>query len=214
MIRAALLLFISLATVSSSWCQSDLKKLSGSGVAAFDSKLKSHSDATETMIADFRQEKSMEMLKNKMVSKGVFKYKKADKIAFLYSQPMVYHMVINNQKLRILSNGKNQIIDLKNNPVMREVRSLIAASFLGNLSQVGATYKINYFGNKNGIVVVVVPQSKQLSSVITRITIYFKGSDAEIERLKIEEGSGSVTEYIFTNQRINTDITDEDFRIN
>lgn len=97
---------------------------------------------------------------------------------------------------------------------MREVRSLIAASFLGNLSQVGATYMINYFGNKNGIVVVVVPQSKQLSSVITRITIYFKGSDAEIERLKIEEGSGSVTEYFFTNQRINTDITDEDFRIN
>ena len=214
MIRAALLLFISLANVSSSWCQSDLKKLSGSEVAAFDSKLKSRSDATETMISDFRQEKSMEMLKNKMVSKGVFKYKKADKIAFLYSQPMVYHMVINSQKLRILSNGKNQIIDLKNNPVMREVRSLIAASFLGNLSQVGATYKINYFGNKNGIVVVVVPQSKQLSSVITRITIYFKGSDAEIERLKIEEGSGSVTEYIFTNQRINTDITEEDFRIN
>jgi len=214
MIRAALLLFISLATVSSSWCQSDLKKLSGSEVAAFDSKLKSRSDATETMTADFRQEKSMEMLKNKMVSKGVFKYKKADKIAFLYSQPMVYHMVINSQKLRILSNGKNQIIDLKNNPVMREVRSLIAASFLGNLSQVGATYMINYFGNKSGIVVVVVPQSKQLSSVITRITIYFKGSDAEIERLKIEEGSGSVTEYIFTNQRINTDITDEDFRIN
>ncbi|MDD4293747.1 MAG: outer-membrane lipoprotein carrier protein LolA, partial [Bacteroidales bacterium] len=136
------------------------------------------------------------------------------KIAFLYSQPMVYHMIINGQKLRILSNGKNQIIDLKNNPVMREVRSLIAASFLGNLSQVGTTYKISYFDNKSGVVVVVVPQSKQLSSVITRITINFKGSNAEIERLKIEEGSGSVTEYIFTNQRINTDLTDEDFRIN
>ena len=97
---------------------------------------------------------------------------------------------------------------------MREVRSLIAASFLGNLSQVGTTYKISYFDNKSGVVVVVVPQSKQLSSVITRITINFKGSNAEIERLKIEEGSGSVTEYIFTNQRINTDLTDEDFRIN
>ena len=214
MIRAALTLFLALATVSHLWSQSDFKKLSDSEITAFDNKLKSRSQSTETLIADFRQEKSMEMLKNKMVSKGVFKYKREDKIAFLYSQPMVYHMIINGQKLRILSNGKNQIIDLKNNPVMREVRSLIAASFLGNLSQVGATYKINYFGNKNGIVVVVVPQSKQLSSVITRITIYFKGSDAEIERLKIEEGSGSVTEYIFTNQRINTDITDEDFRIN
>ena len=214
MIRAALTLFLSLATLSSLWSQSDLKKLSDSEVTAFDSKLKSRSQATETMIADFRQEKSMEMLKNKMVSKGVFKYKKEDKIAFLYSQPMVYHMIINGQKLRILSNGKNQIIDLKNNPVMREVRSLIAASFLGNLSQVGATYKISYFDNKGGVVVVVVPQGRQLSSVITRITIYFKGSNAEIEKLKIEEGSGSATEYIFTNQRINTDLTDEDFRIN
>jgi outer membrane lipoprotein-sorting protein len=214
MIRAALTLFLALATVSPLWSQSDLKKLSGSEVTAFDSKLKSRSQAIETLIADFRQEKSMEMLKNKMVSKGVFKYKKEDKIAFLYSQPMVYHMIINGQKLRILSNGKNQIIDLKNNPVMREVRSLIAASFLGNLSQVGTTYKISYFDNKGGVVVVVVPQSRQLSSVITRITIYFKGSNAEIERLKIEEGSGSATEYIFTNQRINTDLTDEDFRIN
>ncbi|MDD4292979.1 MAG: outer membrane lipoprotein carrier protein LolA, partial [Bacteroidales bacterium] len=120
MIRAALILFLALATVSPLWSQSDLKKLSGSEVTAFDSKLKSRSQATETLIADFRQEKSMEMLKNKMVSKGVFKYKREDKIAFLYSQPMVYHMIINGQKLRILSNGKNQIIDLKNNPVMRE----------------------------------------------------------------------------------------------
>jgi outer membrane lipoprotein-sorting protein len=214
MIRAVLTLFLSLATVSSLWSQGELKKLSDSEVTAFDSKLKSRSEATETLVADFRQEKSMEMLNKKMVSKGIFKYKKEDKIAFLYSQPMVYHMIINGQKLRILSNGKNQVIDLKNNPVMREVKSLIAASFLGNLSQVGTSYKISYLGNKGGIVVVVVPQSRQLSSVITRITIYFKASDAEIERLNIEEGSGSVTEYFFTNQRINTDITNEDFRIN
>ena len=214
MVRAALTLLVCFSTLGSMCAQNDLRKLTDSEISEFDSKLKSRSETTSTLVADFRQEKSMDMLKNKMVSKGVFKYKGEDKIAFLYNQPIVYHMIINREKLRILSNGKNQIIDLKNNPVMREIRGLIAASFLGKLSQIGGTYKIDYFGNKNGVVVVIVPKNHQLSSVINEITIYFRTSDAEIEKLKIKEGSGSVTEYIFTNQRINTNLEDEDFKIN
>lgn len=195
------------------WSQSDIKKLTSSEISAFDLKLKSHAEKTVTLVADFRQEKKMEMLKNKMVSKGVFKYKREDKMGFFYTSPMVYHMIINGQMLRTFSNGANMVFDLNNNPMMREIRGLIAASFMGNFSLAGANYKIEYFSDSEGIIVSVVPLNRQLASIITEIRIYFSSQSAEIRRLKIEEGSGSTTEYIFTNQRINTDVHDEDFKI-
>lgn len=207
----ALLFF--LYTSAALWSQSDIKNLASSEISEFDLKLKIRAQNTTTLVADFRQEKKMDMLKNKMISKGVFKYKREDKIAFFYSSPMVYHMIINGQWLRAFSNGSNMVFDLNNNPVMKEIRGLISASFTGNLSGAGSNYRIEYFSDKEDIIVLVVPLNRQLASIITEIRIYFGSQNAEIKRLKIGEGSGSTTEYIFTNQRINTDVHDEDFKI-
>ncbi|EKD31967.1 MAG: Outer membrane lipoprotein carrier protein [uncultured bacterium] len=211
--KLLLVFFFLLYTSAALWSQSDIKKLASSEISAFDLKLKIRAENTATLVADFRQEKKMDMLKNKMISKGVFKYKREDKIAFFYSSPMVYHMIINGQWLRAFSNGSNMVFDLNNNPVMKEIRGLISASFTGNLSRAGSNYKIEYFSDSEGIIVSVVPLNRQLASIITEIRIYFSSQNAEIRRLKIEEGSGSTTEYIFSNQRINTDVHDEDFKI-
>jgi len=188
--------------------------LSANEAAAFNKTLTQVASGTESIRAFFTQHKSIPMLKNKMISKGVFVYRREDKIAFLYSDPVDYHMIINGNKLRVVSQGSDRTMDLKNNPVMREVRGLITASFLGRVSDRGSSYSVEYFSLPGRVIVTVTPFNKQLLTVIKKISITFDSGSAQIDRLHIEEGSGGYTEYIFSNQERNIVLSDEMFRVN
>lgn len=180
----------------------------------FNKLLTQVASGTESLSAAFTQEKSIPMLKNKMISKGVFLYKREDKIAFLYREPADYQMIINGNKLRVVSEGSDNTMDLKNNPVMEEVRGLISASFLGRLSARSNSYGVEFFSLPDKVIVTVTPVNRQLLAIINKITITFDSTSAEIERLLIEEGSGGYTEYVFSNQKRNIVIKDEVFRVN
>ena len=188
--------------------------LSAGESTAFSKLLAQVASKTESISADFSQEKSIPMLKNKILSQGVFVYKRDDKIAFLYKSPIDYQMVINGNKLRMVSGGSDRTMDLKNNPVMGEVRTLISASFLGTLSERDRSYTTEYYTLNKKVIVTVTPLSSQLLSIIKKITITFDSQKAQIERLLIEEGSGGYTEYIFTNLKKNIILSDEIFRVN
>ncbi|MDP3452704.1 MAG: outer membrane lipoprotein carrier protein LolA [Bacteroidales bacterium] len=188
--------------------------LSANEKEAFNKLLTQVATGTESLSAAFSQEKSIPMLKSKMVSKGLFLYKKEDKIAFLYREPADYQMIINGNKLRVVSEGSDHTMNLKNNPVMEEVRGLISASFLGRLSQKSNSYSVELFSMPNSVIVKVTPLNRQLLAIIKEITITFDSKSAQIERLLIEEGSGGYTEYIFSNQKRNIVLKDEDFRVN
>jgi len=188
--------------------------LSASDRAAFCKLLAQVASVTESISADFYQHKSIPMLKNKMLSKGLFLFKREEKIAFLYKDPVYYQMIINGDKLRLVSDGSDRTMDLKNNPVMGEVRELISASFLGKLSDRDNSYTIEYLSSPKGVIVTIIPLNKQLLSIIKKITITFNSTSANIESLHIEEGSGGYTEYIFKNQKRNILLNDEVFLVN
>lgn len=190
-----------------------IKPLSQMEIKEFNLSLKQKSDTTISFTSSFSQEKSLEMLSRKMVSKGIFKYKKEDKIAFLYELPFKYYLIINGNKLKIDNDGKKQIIDLTSNPLMKQMRSLIEASFLGKLSEMGDSYKINYSKDNNNIFVNIVPANKSISDMIQSITITFSKIKIDILEIKLEEGANSITKYIFSEPLYNTIKNDEGFNI-
>jgi outer membrane lipoprotein-sorting protein len=213
--KIAIIILLSLVlVVQYSAAQNVPSLLSANESAAFSKLLAQVASKTESISSDFSQEKSIPMLKNKIVSQGVFVYKRDDKIAFLYKSPFDYQMIINGNKLRMVSGGSDRTMDLKNNPVMGEVRTLISASFLGTLSERDRSYTTEYYSSNKKVIVAVTPLSSQLLSIIKKITITFDSQNAQIERLLIEEGSGGYTEYIFTNLKKNILLSDEIFRVN
>lgn len=199
--------------ISNLLAEEKMLPLSQQEIAAFEKSLKEKSDATISLEAIFVQEKNLEMLNKKMVSKGVFRYKKEDKIAFLYDVPFKYQMIINGNKLKIVNNGKNQIVELKNNPMMKEMKGLIEASFLGRLSKMDSSYRVSYFQNGSNIVVIVLPTNKSVSDMINKITVTFDKITLDILQLKLNEGAKSTTVYYFSEPEFNTIKSDESFRI-
>ncbi|MFA5850690.1 MAG: outer membrane lipoprotein carrier protein LolA [Bacteroidales bacterium] len=190
-----------------------MKPMSQHEISGFEQALKNKGETTFSLESQFVQEKNLEMLNRKMISKGIFRYMKEDKIAFLYETPLKYHMIINGSKLKIVNNGKAQTIELKNNPMMKEMKGLIEASFLGRLSGMDSSYKISYFQNENKIFVFVVPSNKSVSEMIKKISVTFEKVTLDILQLQLDEGAKSSTIYYFTQPKFNTIKSDETFRI-
>lgn len=208
--RTIFMLILSLCSSLLS-AQGGLAAMSEEESRAFEQLIASRSASTGSLVADFRQEKSMEILKKKMVSTGQFLYAKSDKIAFLYQKPQQYSMIINGTRLKTVSGGKISVMELKNNPVMKQMNELISAAFLGNFSAKSGSYKISYSKGKDVVVANVLPVSKEISSIIKRITVTFGSSGGEIREITVYEANNSTTDYIFTNHKLNSAIPDEVF---
>jgi len=194
--------------------QDGRKALSQSEVTEFTTSLKKASSTINSIESSFSQEKELQMFSKKMVSQGIFRYRRENKLEFFYKTPMKYRMVINGTKMMIDNGGKVQIISLDNNAVVKEMKTLIQASFLGKLHELGDSYSIFYFNERSGAVnVEVVPKIKSVSDMIKKISVTFEPSSYVVSRLVLEEASKSVTTYYFKNQQINTINNDENFHI-
>jgi len=211
MVRRVLFMLILSLSASVLAAQGNSAAMSAEESRAFEQLIASRSASTSSLVADFRQEKSMEILKDKMISTGKFIYVKSDKIAFIYQKPHSYSMIINGTRLKTVSGGKSNVMELKNNPVMKQMKELISAAFLGNFSAKSDSYKISYTKGKDVVIANVLPVSKEISSIIKRITVTFGNTGGEIKEITVYEANSSTTDYIFTNHRLNSAIPDEVF---
>ncbi len=194
--------------------QDGRQTLSQAEVTEFTASLKKVSSSINSIESSFTQEKVLQMFSKKMVSQGVFRYRRENKLEFFYKTPMKYRMVINGPRMMIDNGSKVQIISLDNNAVVKEMKTLIQASFLGKLHELGDSYSISYFSERSGDVVVeVLPKIKSVSDMIKKISVTFDSSSFIVSCLVIEEASKSVTTYYFKNRQINTINNDENFHI-
>lgn len=74
----------------------------------FESRLLQEAKNIESIESNFTQIKYLDVFDEKITSKGTFYYKKSNKICMDYAQPMNYLIVINNNQLKIVSDGKKK----------------------------------------------------------------------------------------------------------
>ena len=90
-------------------------------------KLKKQAKETTSFIASFTQEKYVSFMKKPQLSDGVFYYQQADKMRWEQQKPSEYILLINGDKVRIKSNGKEE--NLKGvNKIMSKINSLMIRS--------------------------------------------------------------------------------------
>lgn len=212
---SVLFFFIFAIGVPAIFAQNGRSVMSQAEIQSFLTHLKDKSLGINSLEASFTQEKVLSMFQKKMVSQGVFCFKREDKIAFFYKSPYKYRMIINGKKMLMDNGGKEQLIALDNNAIAREMRNLIQASFLGKLQDLGTSYSISYFKEKDGsFYVEVVPIAKSITEIISKISVNFNPSTFLVSKLTLEESAQSTTIYYFSGHCINTINDDEKFSIN
>lgn len=177
----------------------------------FSRRLSETASRTQSIECDFVQTKYLDVFAEKMVSKGKFYFRKENKICLSYSHPLDYLIVINGQKLKIVSDGKTNIVDLGSNKMMNGMNNLLAACMTGNLSLLKEGYEMQYLEDKDTYLVNVKPLNKGVKAYLAEMSIYFDKKDMAVKKLRLAENAVDYTEYEFNGRKFNTLASDEKF---
>jgi outer membrane lipoprotein-sorting protein len=181
--------------------------------ADFEKNLKEAAGKIQSVESAFRQEKYMNVFSEKMVSTGIFYYRKPNKISMRYDKPVQYAVTINGDRLQTVMGGKKTTVNLGSNKMMAQMRGLIEASMIGNISALNGEYDLRYFQSDSEYFVKIFPVSKAVKAYIKEIGVLFDKQTLGVKRLRMTESNGDYTDYIFTNPQYNTLQSDETFGI-
>lgn len=169
----------------------------------FEDRLARESQAIHSIESEFTQVKYLDILDEKVISKGKFYYQKSDKICMDYSKPVNYLIVINGSRLKIVADGKKTVMNLSANKMMNQMQDMITACMAGNLTKMSSDYKLEYFENASCYLVKITPVSKAIQAYISGIEIHLDKKDMSVCKLRLSETPANYTEYEFYNKRFN-----------
>lgn len=191
------------------WTQQGMKKIDP--VGEFNGRLAQAATKIRSIESDFVQVKYLDVFSEKITSKGKFYFKREDMICLEYTHPMDYLMVINGQKLKIVSDGRSNVVNLGTNQLMAGMKGMLAGCMVGDLTRLSVDYQLEYFEDAGHYLVKVRPLNKNVQAYLTEIDIRFEKKDMSVKSLRLVESGKDYTEYEFTDRKYNTLTTDEKF---
>ena len=159
----------------------------------FEARLLQEAKNIESIESNFTQIKYLDVFDEKITSKGTFYYKKSNKICMDYAQPMNYLIVINNNQLKIVSDGKKSIMDLHSNKMMNQMQDMLTACMVGDLSNMSPGYALEYFEDAHYYLIQIKPLSKAIDK-----------KDRSVHKLRLSETATNYTEYEFSDKKFNS----------
>lgn len=169
----------------------------------FESQLKSSASKLTSIESDFTQVKHLDMFDEDVTSSGKFSYLKDNKISLNYSKPLSYLIVINNGKLKIVADGKKNIMSLNSNKMMSGMQDMITACMIGDLSKMSNDYELNYQEDNQQYLIKITPKSKNVKEYVSNIEIWLSKTDMSVDQLRMYENETDYTDYKFSNKRFN-----------
>ena len=204
-------LFVLVLYCLSSFSQSSFKAIKD--ISLFKSNLAEMTEKTNTIKSDFIQEKNLSFLSEKIISKGLFYFKKENKIRWQYTEPFEYLIIINENKIYIKDEDRESKYDMASNKIFKEINKIITGCVQGEILNNDKEYIIEYYENDNLYYVKLTPYSEKMKEFLNNINIYFDKKDFSISKLEMIELSGDYTKIEFFNKKLNNEIHDEIFGI-
>jgi outer membrane lipoprotein-sorting protein len=175
-------------------------------------KMQKASSLLLALESDFTQTKYLDMLDESIASKGKFFYKKAGMICLDYHTPVGYQVVFNKEKMKVTSDGKASVYDVKKNKMMMQMNHLMIACLTGHLNMLTSEYCLAVKENKSQYWVELQSLAGEESS-IKSLDIFMDKKYFSVQQLRIVETSNDRTIYEFTGSKKNISIPDAKFNI-
>ena len=207
--KLSFVLFVLVFYCLSSFSQSSFKAIKD--ISLFKSNLAEMTEKTNTIKSDFIQEKNLSFLSEKIISKGLFYFKKENKIRWQYTEPFDYLIIINENKIYIKDEDRESKYDMASNKIFKEINKIITGCVQGDILNNDKEYKIEYYENDNFYYVKLTPYSEKMKEFLSNINIYFDKKDFSVSKLEMIELSGDYTIIEFINKKLNEEIPDKEF---
>jgi outer membrane lipoprotein-sorting protein len=173
-------------------------------------KIENMSKATNSIEADFIQEKNLSMLSEKIVSKGHFVFKKENLLRWEYQSPSKYLIVINKEKVVIKDEKKTNKYDMNSNKVFKEINDIMLSCVQGTIFK-SNKFKTSYYENDKGYKLELIPQVKNMKETFKKINLYFDKNVTSVAKMEMIENNDDLTSLDFINKKLNAPVAETIF---
>ncbi len=181
-------------------------------MAAFKTQFAAAAKQTQSVKADFVQEKNLSLLSEKITSKGKFWFKKDNLVRMEYNQPFQYLVVINKNNVLVKDGQKENKISTKSNKLFQQINRMMVDCVQGTALS-NPDFTVAAFENAGAWLVELTPVVKGMKDYFKNINIILSKKDYAVNKLEMYEQSGDNTIISFTNKELNASIADTLFAI-
>ncbi len=176
-------------------------------------KVNQTASAMKTMQCDFVQTKHLKMLNNDFVSHGKMYYQQSNKLRWEYTSPYSYTFILNNDKVLLKNKQRNDLIDVKQNKLFKEIVRIMMSSVIGNCLTDDKNYKVSVAAIGNEWVATLLPQRKDMKQMFPKLILHFNAKKSVVNNVELYDKNGEKTIIELKNIRINETIPSNMFAI-
>jgi len=169
-------------------------------------KVNQTASAMKTMQCDFVQTKHLKMLNNDFVSHGKMYYQQSNKLRWEYTSPYSYTFILNNDQVLLKNKQRNDLIDVKQNKLFREIVRIMMSSVVGNCLADDKNYKVSIATIGNEWVATLLPQRKDMKQMFPKLVLHFHAKKSVVNTVELYDKNGEKTIIELKNIRINETI--------
>jgi outer membrane lipoprotein carrier protein len=168
---------------------------------------------TNTLQADFRQEKTLALMARPEVSTGRFVYSKPNNVLWTYNAPKRVTMLIANGMLTTYYPDLNKAERIEVKRYQDRIFKYMGAS--GAIDELGAWFNFTFTNtaDKGYYVLDLDPKSKTIARRVRHIRIYIDKASYLTTQFEYTEGDGDKTRYEFTNVKVNAPVEQSRFTL-
>jgi len=193
--------------------QAQAKPLSQADGEEVRKRISEAAKSTNSVEAQFTQTKELSVIREKIISKGNFYFKKEKLLRWEYTDPFTYLIIFNNDRIYVKDEEKENHISLQSNKVFREVNNILIGAVKGTLLSDTKNFQCNIYDLKDQYQAVMIPVNLKIKETLSEIQLYFNKSDYTVDKLIMREVSGDYTRIEFSGKKINQDVPDAKFSI-
>jgi outer membrane lipoprotein-sorting protein len=168
---------------------------------------------TNTLQADFRQEKTLALLSKPETSTGRFVYSKPNNVLWTYESPKRVTMLIANGILTTYYPDLNKAEQIEVKRYQDRIFKYMGAS--GAIDELGAWFNFTFTNtsDKPYYILDLDPKTKGIAKRIRHIRIFIDKKSYLTTQFEYTEGDGDKTRYEFTNVKINAPVEQSRFTL-
>lgn len=168
---------------------------------------------TNTLQADFRQEKTLGLLSKTEVSTGRFVYSKPNNVLWTYDAPKRVTMLIADGMLTTYYPDLNKAERIEVKRYQDRIFKYMGAS--GAIDELGAWFNFTFTNtsDKPYFVLDLDPKNKAVAKRVRHIKIFIDRKSYLTTQFEYTEGDGDKTRYEFLNVKTNTPVEQSRFSI-
>ncbi len=171
----------------------------------------------QTLAAGFVQKRETSLAQNPLFSSGVIRFKRPDRIHFLYSKPEPVEMALDGKNIWIYHPGRWEAEKYSLGKSRRVTQYLdpVTGIFQKTFAQLGEKYNLTYLGSEGeGLYRFrLEPREERVRKFLARVDLWIDKGSGAIVRFEMTEANQDRLTLEFQDLRINPPLTESDLTI-